>query len=98
MADPQSNDYIHSSFLLCNEAMHNLSQFLDFYGNFYIASFCNRSSTAKTASELRQQLREKQKQLIDLNLNIDTVERQIDQLRSRLEYDSNKRFFEQQSN
>jgi hypothetical protein len=35
-SDPQANNnnYVHPSFLLCNEAMQNLGQFLEYYGEY----------------------------------------------------------------
>lgn len=40
---------------------------------------------------MRQELREKENKLSELNSELDLMERQIDQLRCRLEYDSLKR-------
>ncbi|KAI6175439.1 Protein F37C4.5 [Aphelenchoides bicaudatus] len=72
-----NNNYVHPSFLLCNEAMQNLGQFLEYY--------------AKSASDLRHELREKETQRSNILAKIDMLERQIDQLRCRLEYDNHKR-------
>uniref|UniRef100_A0A7E4V2Y9 Protein F37C4.5 n=1 Tax=Panagrellus redivivus TaxID=6233 RepID=A0A7E4V2Y9_PANRE len=67
----------NQAFLLCNEAMQNLTTFLDYYG--------------KTASDLKQELRNCEKQVRELKDRIDCVERNIDQLRCRFEYDNHKR-------
>ncbi|CAD5219996.1 unnamed protein product [Bursaphelenchus okinawaensis] len=66
-----------ASFLLCNEAMTNLTQFLEYY--------------SASASEFKRELREKQKTLENAKQYIEDLERQIDQLRCQLEYDNNKR-------
>ncbi|CAD5226934.1 unnamed protein product [Bursaphelenchus xylophilus] len=72
-ADPRTA----SSFLLCNEAMSNLTNFLEYYST--------------SAAELKKELRVKQSQIDALKCDIEQIERHIDQLRSRLEYDNNKR-------
>ncbi|KAI6227795.1 Protein F37C4.5 [Aphelenchoides fujianensis] len=75
-SEPNNNN-TPSSFLLCNEAMENLTQFLEYY--------------AKSAAELRQELREKERRVGEIHDTVDSLERQIDQLRCRLEYDNHKR-------
>ncbi|TKR82745.1 hypothetical protein L596_016425 [Steinernema carpocapsae] len=66
-----------SLFLFSPEALENLTKFLDYYGS--------------TASELRKELREKTRQAEKLYLQIDALERKIDQLRCSSEYDNLKR-------
>ncbi|KAI6224903.1 Protein F37C4.5 [Aphelenchoides besseyi] len=74
---PVEQNNNNPSFLLCNEAMQNLTQFLDYY--------------AKSAADLRDEIREKRKMLADLNEQTDSLERQVEKLSCRLEYDNHKR-------
>uniref|UniRef100_A0AC34QKM3 DUF4139 domain-containing protein n=1 Tax=Panagrolaimus sp. JU765 TaxID=591449 RepID=A0AC34QKM3_9BILA len=67
----------NQAFLLCEDAMKNLTSFLDYYG--------------KTASELKHQIREKEKQCCLLKEKLDNLERNLDHLRCRYEYDNHKR-------
>uniref|UniRef100_A0A1I8ABV4 Protein F37C4.5 n=1 Tax=Steinernema glaseri TaxID=37863 RepID=A0A1I8ABV4_9BILA len=66
-----------SLFLFSPEALSNLTQFLEYYGT--------------TAKELRKELREKTRQSEKLYVQIDALERRIDQLRCSSEYDNLKR-------
>jgi uncharacterized protein (TIGR02231 family) len=73
----QSTMAANHAFLLCEDAMKNLTSFLDYYG--------------KTASNLKQEIREKEKLCFNLKDRIDAIERNLDQLRCKHEYDNHKR-------
>ncbi|KAH7725574.1 Protein C52D10.1 [Aphelenchoides avenae] len=66
-----------SAFLLCKDAMDNLTNFLDYYGS--------------TASETRQELRDKEHSYEMIKANLETAERHLDQMRCKYEYDNHKR-------
>ena len=80
--------------------MQNLTRFLDYYGERRSAAAAavgervRRSAaflSAKSASSVREQLRSREAALNEVNATIESLERQIDQLRCRLEYDSHQR-------
>ncbi|KAI1732971.1 protein F37C4.5 [Ditylenchus destructor] len=66
-----------SAFLLCDDAMKNLTEFLAFYGN--------------KASDMKRDIREKEKDLTCLREKIELLERELDRQRCRSEYDKRVR-------
>ncbi|CAB3405807.1 unnamed protein product [Caenorhabditis bovis] len=65
------------SFLLNEESLENLAKFLQYYGN--------------AVSEMKRELRKRQRNTEQLTERIDLLDRQLDQLRCGAEYDSVKR-------
>jgi len=67
-----------STLLLCEDAMKNLTAFLDYYG--------------RVAGEMKRELRDKEKQASLFRGRIDSMERALDRQRCRHEYDNHRRY------